>query len=309
MAIGTTAALIGSAALGAGASMYGSKKQASAAKAAAKSTVPVPYGSSGPAGTVGVDPRTKQFTFTQADNPFAQIFEALGLSSFANAASAPGAFLHGADPELASAYQGLFGQGLTDEIQGQYDLLSQIARPGEQRAQQALDSQLFARGQLGTTGGVNRFQALQEALGAADLQRQLAAIGLGRQTGLDRFTGAQGAVAQGMGGARQAYDIGAGAFGGQNQLLQNLFQQAGLGVGAGGGVAPNAAMASAAASGVPYQVANQFLQNSGAFDALGRLFSGGGGGYPGVPMVPQPNLGPINVSPGQFPVINGNFGL
>jgi hypothetical protein len=260
--------------IGAAGSIIGAKKSASGAQSAAQATVPVPYGSTGPAGIVGVNKDTKQLTFTQGDNPFASIFNALGMSSFANAAVAPGQFLNGANPEVAAAYKGMFGQGLTGEIQDQLGLLRQAAAPEEARQSQGLDDQLFSRGMLGTSGGAERFRALEEAQGSADLQRQLAAIGLGQQNAGNRFQAAMGATGQGMAGQLQNFNIGQGSFGGMQQLLQNLFDQARIGVGAGGGQAPGAAMMSAQAQGAPFQAGFNFLNQSGAFDALGRAISG-----------------------------------
>lgn len=279
--------------VGAGVGIYGANKQAKAAKQAAKATASNPYGVTGPAGSVTVDRNGRTINLSQGDNPFAQVFQALGLGSLGNAAAAPNQFLNGANPELAEAYKGLFGQGLTDRIQGNYDLLSQIAAPGEQRAKVGLEDQLFSMGQSGTSGGAEHFRALQEALSQADLQRQASAVGLGRQEALDRFTGASGAVQQGMAGQLQNYNIGAGSFGGLQQLFQNLLQQAGLGVGAGGGQAPGAAMYAAQAAGAPYQAGYQFLQNSGAFDALGRAIGGafGAGGNSGGAY--QPGVGGV----------------
>lgn len=282
-------AAITSAVIGAGAAIYGANKSAKATKQAAASATPTPYSVAGPAGSVDIYGR--QIDLQQAANPFANMFNVLGAQGLANAGAAGG--------EIGDAYQGLFGQGLTDTIQSQYDLLSQIAAPGEQRARLGLDDQLFARGQLGTSGGAERFRALQEGLSMADLQRQQSAVGLGQGIAQNRFNSA-------MANQLQQFNVGTGAFGGLQQLFQNLLAQGNLGVGAASGTPQGIALANAQAQGAPYQAGFNFLNQSGAFDALGRgignLF--GGGGMP--PPVAQPDLGPINVTPGnwQAPTFN-----
>lgn len=283
--------------VGAGVSLYGANKQAKSAKAAAEATKPTPYSVSGPAGTSAVS--GNNISLTQGDNPFSGLFNALGMGSLANAATAPGSALYGASPEIVQAFQGLFGQGLSDNVTHQYDLLNQLAAHGENQQALSTADRIFSKGQLGTTGGAEMFRALQDSLHQADLGRQQTALGLGRQEALDRFTGATQGTAQGMAGQQQQYNIGAGAFGGLQQILQNLFQQAGIGVSAGGGQAPGAAIYSAQAQQAPFQAINQFLQNSG-------LFSAGGGGntvYPNgtVPMVSQPSTN-VNIP---FPTIPG----
>jgi hypothetical protein len=259
-------------------SMFGAMNEAKGAKRAAQQATPSPYSVFGPAGGFYVDPRTKQISLNMAANPFASMFNALGASSFANAATAPGQFLHGANPEIAKAYKGLFGQGLTDRIQGQYDLLSQIAAPGENRAALALDDQLFSRGQTGTSGGAEQERAQAEAFSMADLQRQLAATGLGRQEAMDRFGGAMQAVGQGMAGQNQAFNMGMGAFGGMQGLFQNLMNQGQLGMAGMSGAPWQASMGAAQAAQAPWQAGYNVLNQSGIFDKLNGLFKGGGGG-------------------------------
>ena len=288
-----------------GGSLLGADRSASGARDIARQATPTPYGVSGPGGTVGVDPRTQQINLQMADNPFARLFNALGASSFANAAVAPGSAMYGANPELISAYQGLFGQGLTDTIQGQLDLLRQAAAPEENRQRLGLDDQLFSRGMLGTTGGAERFRALTEAQGQADLNRQLAAVGLGQQEAQNRFQGALGTIGQGMNAQNQNFNIGMGSFGGMQGLFQNLLNQANIGVGASSGMAPGLAPWLHQQQQSPYTTGFNFLSNSGIFDWLN-----GRGGSGGVPMVSQPSLPPISVTPpSQFPMPSGNFGL
>lgn len=286
--------------IGGVASIGGSLISSHGAQKAAKHATPSPYSVFGPAGGVQVDKNGRAINLTMGNNPFARLFQQLGLGQLGAAKGAQNEFLYGANPEVAQAYKGLFGQGLTDQIQGQYDLLSQLAAPGERRAELGLDDQLFSRGQLGTSGGAERYRALEEAQGQADLQRQLQAVGLGRQTALDRFTGAMGAVGQGMGAQQQQFNIGNAAFGGYNQLFENLLRQAGLGVGAMSGQPQEAAMYAAQQAQAPWQAGFNFLQNSGLFN--GGFGSPGSGYYQsqpiyaggGAPMLPQPG-GPIVV--------------
>lgn len=247
-------------------SIFGALSESDAAKRAAKAGTPTPFGVQGPAGSFSV--QNGQLNLAAADNPFARLFNAIGGSSLANAATAPGSFLFGADPQIAEAYKGLFGQGLTDRISGQLDLLREAAAPEENRQRLSLDNQLFARGQLGTTGGAERFRALTEAQNQADRQRQLAAIGLGRTEALDRFQGALQGVQQGMAGQNQAFNIGAGSFNGLQGLFQNLLNQGQLGLGAAAGVPPQLAAMQAQASQSPFQAGFNFLNQGGFFDRL-----------------------------------------
>ena len=279
-----------------GAELLGSNKSSKSASAAAAAATPTPYGVQGPAGGFAVDPNTQQIQLSMAQNPFAQIFNSLGASSFANAAVAPGQYLYGVNPEVAAAYQGTFGQGLTSEIQSQLDLLRQAAAPEENRARLGLDDQLFARGQLGTTGGAERFRALQESMNQADLQRQLSAVGMGQTNALNRLQGATGATQLGMGQQLQNFNIGQGAFGGLQGLFNNLMQQGQLGVSAGGGTPAGIAQWAAQQAQGPYQAGYNFLNQSGAFDKLGSwlggLFGGGSGATPGInPGAPAPGQG------------------
>ena len=174
------------------------------------------------------------------------------------------------------------------------------------KARLGLDDQLFARGQLGTSGGAERFRALQESLNMADLQRQMAAIGMGQNNANTRFGNAMGAVGQGMGAQNQAFNMGMGAFGGLQGLFGNLMQQGQLGVGAGSGTPAGIAQWAAQQQQTPWQAGYNFLNQGGVFDRLNGL----GGATSQVPMVSQPNLGPINVgTPPFFPMPSGNFGL
>lgn len=256
-----------------GMSLFGSDRAAGRARDAAVATRPVPYSVFGPAGGFQVDPRTNQIMLSPAANPFGTMFNAMGMGAFANAATAPGSFMYGVTPEVAEAYKGTFGQGLTDSIQSNLNLLRSAAAPQENQQNLSLDNQLFSRGQLGTTGGIERFKALQEAHGAADINRQIQAIGLGRDEANQRFQNAMLGTNLGMSQQMQNFNIGAGAFSGLNQLFSNLMQQGQLGVGAGAGQNPTAAMMNAQAQGGPFQSLYNFLNQSGGFDWLN------GGGY------------------------------
>lgn len=286
--------------IGGVASIGGSLISSHGARAAARHATPSPYSVFGPAGGVQVDKNGRAINLSMGSNPFAALFQQLGMGQLSAAGGAQNRYLYGANPEVGQAYQGLFGPRLAGQVQDQYSLLSQLAAPGEQRDQVALDDRLFSRGMLGTSGGAEQLRALEEAHGQADLQRQLQAVGLGRQTALDRFTGAMGAVGQGMGAQQQQFNIGNGAFGGYNQLFENLLRQAGLGVGAMSGQPQEAAMYAAQQSQAPWQAGFNFLQNSGLFNggfgAPGTpfyqqqpIYAGGG-----APMLPQPG-GPVMV--------------
>lgn len=274
--------------IGGVASIGGSLISGHNARGAARDTRPTPYAISGPAGGMTVNGNNIQLS--QANSPWASLIQRLGMGQLGSAAGQQNRPFFGASPDLVAAYRGMYGQGLTSEIQNQYDLLSQMAAPGENRDRLALDDQSYARGMLGTSGGAERFRALTEAQNMADLQRQQAAVGLGQTNALNRFQAATGVTGQGMAGQQQAFNIGNGAFGMQNQLLQQLLQQAGLGVSAGGGQAPGAAMYAAQQSSAPWQAGFNFLQQT-----LPGMMNGGGGGYGMPPMVSQPNMGPINI--------------
>jgi len=234
--------------------IFGAKKKAKADEQAAQAATPVPYSVFGPAGGFGVNGR--QLSLTQAQNPFANMFNVLGAAGLANAGAA--------SPEIMRAYQGLFGRGLDQTVQNQFSRLQQLAAPQELRDRQALDTQLFSRGQLGTTGGAERFRALMEAQGQAGLARQLEAVNLGQQVANQRFNAA-------MGNQMQQFNIGQGAFGGLQNLFQNLIQQGSLGIAAGRGATPgDVALASAGSQGLPLQAGYNLLNQSGAFDRLGQ---------------------------------------
>lgn len=283
--------------IGAAGAIGGGLLASSGAKKAAKAATPVPYGVSGPAGTSTVN--GKNITLSMRDNPFAALFQALGLGQLGQVGGYSNQFLYGANPEVANAYRGIFGQGLTQEIQSQLDLLRQAAAPEEQRQFNRFQDSIFARTGGATSGDTDRFRAFEEAMAQADLQRQLSAVGMGRENALNRFQAAMGAVGQGMSGQQQAFNLGMGAFGGTGDLFQRLIQQAGLGVGAGGGTPPQIAQWAAQQQQLPFQTAFNFLNNSGILNRPGYNPIYGGGG---VPMVGQPAGGVVVTPPSQFPM-------
>ena len=276
----TWGAIAGSA-ISAGVGIYGANKQAKAAKDAAKAGTPLAYSAYGPGGQVQFDNTGKAVNMSIAANPFTPMFQSLGASSLANAATAPGSYLYGADPELASAYQGLTGQGIVDSAQSRYSTLSELAKPQEQRAFNALENRLFARGQMGTSGGGTQYEAFQNAANQADLQRQLSAQDWAQTNALNRFNGALAAVGSGQAGQANQWNIGQGAFSGLQAMFNPLFQQAQIGMGAATGTPPSLAMNAANASGGWVAPVDNFLQNTGGYGAIGSglasLFNRGGG--------------------------------
>lgn len=293
----------GGIAAGAGA-VIGGVMSSNSAKKAAKSATPVPYSVSGPAGNVNVDRHNQQISMQlDPNNPFAALFQSLGLGALGRAGNMQDQFLNGANPEVANAYRGMFGQGLTSEIQNQLGLLRSAAAPEENRQRLGLDDTLFGRGMLGTSGGAERYRAQEEAFGQADLERQLAAVGLGQTNASNRFQAALGATGQGMNAQNQQFQMGQGAFGGLNQLFQQLIQQANVGTGAASGTPQGIAQYAAQQSQAPYQTAFNFLQQSG-------LLSPRGGGYSGVPGLGVSYGAPTVTAPNPSSWMpSGNFGL
>lgn len=250
----------------------GAQTTKNAAQTAAQSTVISPYSSSSPFGSAVFNPASRTISFN-ATSPFGTLFNQLGLASLANAGVANSMPFNGANPELLAAL-GQANDAANPNSDIATNFLSQlraVAAPQEQRNAIALDNQQFARGTLGTTGGAQRYQAMLEANNQADLQRQLAATQYATQIGNDRFSRALQTVNQGMQGQAQQYSIGAGSFGGIQQLLQSLFSQAQLGIGSGGGVAPAAAINAADQAGAPNAAVGQFLSSPAFRNILGQV--------------------------------------
>jgi len=280
----------------------GDKKAASDASAAA---TPVGYSTFGPLGSVKVDPTTKQATITQADNPWARVLQGLGMSQFANAATAPGSAYYGARPEIVAAAQGFTPEAMAGNFGSELARLRAIAAPEERRQFQGLENALFARGQMGTSGGGERYRAFYEAQNAADLQRQGAAQDFARTRALDRFNTATQAVGAGQSAAMDQFNQGTSAFGGFQNILAQLMNQGQLGAGLASATPGNVAMfqaGTAMSNSTP-----RILEASGVFDRLGDLFtsgsggSGGGGGslapLTGWGNVNIPEPGPIDLTP------------
>ena len=290
---------IASTVVGAGVSLYGQKKQSDAMKKAATQATPIPYSTYSPWGSVQFDNTGKAVNMSMAQNPFAQLFQGVGLSSLANAGTAPGSYLYGADPELAAAYQGLTGPGLETAAADRYNILNQLAQPNEQRAYNNMQDQLFATGRLGTSGGGIQQEAFYNAQAQADLQRQMASQDWAASRAQNRFGAALQSVGSGQAGQLNQFNMGAGSLGGMSQLWQNLLQSANVGLGAASGTPQGIAAMQAQAAGMPYQTAYSAMSNAGLFDWLGGKIGGwmGGGAQQG-PSTPA-------VTPTGAPVVGG----
>lgn len=289
--------------LNAGLNIYGANQAKDATQQAVQQATPTPYSTSSMYGTTNVDPRTRQVQMSMAQNPFAQMFNVGGTQALGNAYSAPGSAYYGAAPEIVSAANGVMDTGA--EAQGRYDLLNQLAQPESNRMFQRLENNLFARGQMGTTGGGEQYRGYYEAQNQADLQRQLASQDWAQQRALSRFSTAQQAVGTGMNSQVQNFNIGNQSQQGLGSMFQNLINQAQIGIGSGSGTPGNVALANANAQTGPLQAGMAAANEAGVFDALGRWvgskFSGastptgsvgpmaGGYQFPGAtpPYVPQ----------------------
>lgn len=229
--------------LGAGAAIYGAKKNAKSAKAAAASTKPTPYSTSSQYGSV--DARNGQLDFNQAANPFTQMFNIGGLQQAANAFSAPGQAYFGAPQEVIDAVNGI--NNTDADAAGRLDLLRNLAAPESNRQALALRERLFGAGRLGSSGGAAEQRAFLDSENQADLQRQLTATDWANQRAQNRFQAALGAVGLGSNLQANAFNQAAASQTAAQSPFQLLMQQAGLGVSAGGGVAPAAAVNAAQA--------------------------------------------------------------
>jgi hypothetical protein len=247
---------VAAAAVAAGGSIYAADKQSKAAKDAAKATQVNPIDITSPYGYV--DFENGQANAYAAPNPFSNLYGSLGLAGLANAGAANGLPYNGANSQLVEELQAASAasQPGSNEFNDVLAKLRAVSAPEEQRQNVALDNQQFARGTLGTTGGAERFRALKEAQANADLQRQLQAQGITTQNANDRFTRALTTVNQGMSNQQQQFNIGSAAGGNQMNMWQALLNQMGVGIAAGGGQAPGAAMYAAQQAGnVPLAIA------------------------------------------------------
>lgn len=309
---GKAGAKIGGAIGGGVDALKGAKKDRGTAAQAAQQATPVGYSTFGPLGSVRVDQNTKQATITQADNPWARVLQGLGMSQFANAATAPGSAYYGARPEIVAAAQGFSPEAMAGNFNSELQRLRAIGAPEERRQFQGLENALFARGQMGTTGGGERYRAFYEAQNAADLQRQGQAQDFARQRSLDRFNTALQAVGEGRSGAMDQYNQAQGSFGGFQSIMAQLLNQGQLGAGLASGTPGNVAVWNAET-----QMANspgRVLEASGVFDTLGSLFAGkqSSGGAWGGNAAPLTGWGgPVNIpSPGPLDLTpKGGWGL
>lgn len=255
-----------------GTSLYGANQGKKAAQAAAAQATPIPWSGTSQFGTTTFNPKTRSFSLNQAQNPFSQLFNVGGLQSLGNAFSAPGSAYYGAAPEIANAANAMFGPEQDAAAAGRLSALRQIAQPWEQRAQNSLNDRLFSMGTMGTTGGGIQQTAFQEAQNDADLKRSLAAQDWAQSRSMDRFNTALQAVGQGSQQQQQQYNIGSGSLGNIGNMFQMLLNQANVGVGSGAGAPPQ--LAAAANQSTFNSTVLPFLQNSGAFDALGNWING-----------------------------------
>lgn len=253
-----------------GSQFIGQNQQTKAVEAAAKAATPIPYSGESFMGTTTFNPNTKSFQIGAAQNPFAQLFNIGGVQSLANAYSAPGSAYWGAAPELATAAREMGGAAQAAEAQNRYNILTGLAKPEENRMFQRLENNLFARGQMGTSGGGEHYRGFYEAQNRADLERQLASQDWAQSRGMARFNTALGAVGSGQAGQVNTFNMGTGSFGGIQNLFQALMSQANTGIGAGAGTPSQLAAMVAENKVAPWQMGADFLKESGAFDALGR---------------------------------------
>jgi hypothetical protein len=246
---------VAAAAVAAGGSAYAANKQSKAAKDAAKATAVNPIDINSPFGTTTFE--NGQANAYEAPNPFSNLFGSLGIAGLSNAGVANSMPFNGANGQLIDEYNAAnaAAQPGSNEFNDVLTKLRAVSAPEEQRQNVALDNQQFSRGMLGTTGGAERFRALKESQAQADLQRQLQAQGITTQNANDRFNRALTTVNQGMSNQQQQFNIGTASSGNQMNMWQQLLNQMGVGIAAGGGQAPGAAMyAAQQASNVPLAV-------------------------------------------------------
>lgn len=190
----------------------------------------------------------------------------------------------------------------SDAARNYYEQLRGLAAPEENRQRVNLDNKLFATGQYGSTGGAERLRALYEAQAQADNQRRFDAIGMSNQDAQtkfgnfsnalnfgqgvnnqnfsnllqsfgfsqgvnnQRFNNALTTVNQGISKQQQDFNMGSAANSNIQNMFAQLLNQAGLNVGAGGGVAPGAATYAAS------QAGNTGLAVAQAANAFGDLY-------------------------------------
>lgn len=273
MSFAITAGLIGLAG-----TAYAANKSSKAAKSAAKATQVNPIDVQSPFGTVNF--QNGQVVATPGQNPFMDLFSQLGTSSLYNAGFANSLPYQGANPQLIQAAQEA-AQASAPGSNEFNDILAKmraVSAPQDNRDNIRLDNDLFSRGMLGSTGGAERFRALKEAQGQADLQRQLAAQGVATDNANNRFQRALTTVNQGMSNQQQQFNIGSASNSNIQNIFSQLLQQGGLGVSAGGGQAPGAALYAAQQAGnVPLAV-SQIASNPAFANILSGIFNRQGSG-------------------------------
>lgn len=279
----------------------GADKQKKAMQQAGRAATPTPWSTFGPLGNV--ISQNGSLSFQMADNPFFPMFQNIGMANLANALTAPGSPYYGAAPEIAAAAAGMDPEAMQGAAQSRYNLLTQLAQPQENRAFQALEDRLFARGQMGTSGGGEQYRAFEEARQQADLSRQLAGQDWARTTALDRFNTALGAVGSGQAGQLQQWNIGTGGFNNLQNAMMNLLQQGNVGVSAGAGMPANIAMGIADARVQPY-VGLQTAVGQAA-PAIGEWLKGKWESWRTPPF--NPNAPDVNWQ-NQMPAVGGFFG-
>lgn len=261
------------AAVGAAGSIYSANKASKDAKKAAQATAVNPQDVYSPFGSIEFN--NGQVNATPGQNPFTDLFSQIGTSSLYNAGFANSLPYNGANPALIQAAQEAAQASApgSNEFNDILTKMRAVAAPEENRQRIGLDNQLFARGMLGSTGGAERFRALTEAQNQADLQRQLAAQGVATENANSRFNRALTTVNQGMSNQQQQFNIGSAANSNIQNIFAQLLQQGGLGISAGGGQAPGAAIYAAQQAGnVPLAI-SQIATNPAFGNVLSSIFN------------------------------------
>jgi hypothetical protein len=271
-----------------GAGLIGGNADKKSAQAAGNLARPLPWSGTSMFGSTQFNPGTQSFDINMAANPFAQVFNQGGLQSLGNAFSAPGSAYYGAAPELAGAANAMFGPEQDAAAAERLGALRAIAQPEEQRMFNRLEDNQFARGTSGTTGGGIQSEAFYKAQQDADLKRSLASQDWAQSRAMDRFQTAMQAVGSGQAGQVNQFNMGNQAQQGLQAMFQQLLNQGNMGISSGSGM-PAEFAAGASANPITGQVL-PFLQQSGAFDALGKWVGGqfGGGATPAPATAPQP---------------------
>lgn len=211
---------------------FGARDDAKRASRATASATPYGYSTFSPLGSVMVDPNSRSVNISAAGNPWATMMQGLGATSIANAMTAPGSPYYGAAPELAEAARGFTPENMAALQSEELARLRAASAPEEQRMFQQMEDQLFSRGQMGTSGGGERYRGFYEAQSMADLARQGQAFDTARLRQMDRFNTALQAVGSGQSGQVNQANIGSGAFGNFQGILRDLMQSGNIGLGA-----------------------------------------------------------------------------